>query len=98
LHPDIACVTSIDADHFRYICVIKSAIEESFREFANKVEDKTKLFVPKGLPLEGMTVGIDEQATYTACNIHIENGYYVFNVQTPVEVIKNLQFGLPGQT
>jgi UDP-N-acetylmuramate--alanine ligase len=96
LHPDIACVTSMDADHLD-IYGDKSAIEESFREFANKVEDKTKLFVPKGLPLEGMTVGIDEQATYTACNIHIENGYYVFDVQTPVEVIKNLQFGLPGR-
>jgi UDP-N-acetylmuramate--alanine ligase len=96
LHPDIACVTSMDADHLD-IYGDKSAIEESFREFANKVEDKTKLFVPKGLPLEGMTVGIDEQATYTAGNIHIENGYYVFDVQTPVEVIKNLQFGLPGR-
>ncbi len=96
LHPDIACVTSMDADHLD-IYGDKSAIEDSFREFANKVEDKTKLFIPKGLPLEGLTVGIDEQATYTAFNIHIENGYYVFDVQTPIEVIKNLQFGLPGR-
>ena len=96
LHPNIACVTSMDADHLD-IYGDKFAIEESFREFADKVEDKTKLFVPKGLPLEGLTVGINEAATFQAFNIKIENGYYVFDVKTPSETIKNIQFGLPGR-
>jgi UDP-N-acetylmuramate--alanine ligase len=96
LHPDIACVTSMDADHLD-IYGDKSAIEDSFREFAAKVENKNNLFVPKGLPLEGLTTGIDEEATYKAFNIRIENGFYIFDVQTPSEIIQNLQFGLPGR-
>jgi UDP-N-acetylmuramate--alanine ligase len=95
LHPNIACVTSMDADHLD-IYGDASAIEESFREFADKVEDKTKLFVPKGLDLEGMTIAINEVATFTALNIRIENSSYVFDVQTLSETIKNIAFGLPG--
>ena len=96
LYPNIACVTSMDADHLD-IYGDKNAIEDSFREFANKVEDKKKLFVPKGLPLEGVTVGIEEEATFKAFNIRIEKGYYVFDVQTPSETIEDIQFGLPGR-
>lgn len=96
LHPDIACVTSIDADHLD-IYGSKAAIEDSFREFADKVEDKNNLFVPKGLPFEGFTIGIDEEATFRAFNIRIENGHYLFDVQTPSETIENIQFGLPGR-
>ena len=95
LHPDIACVTSMDADHLD-IYGDKSAIEDSFREFADKVSDKTNLFVPKGLPLEGLTVGINNGATYTAKNIRVENSSYVFDVETPSETIENIAFGLPG--
>ena len=95
LHPNIACVTSMDADHLD-IYGDASSIEESFREFASKVQDKTKIFVPKGLDLDGLTIAINENATYKAFNIRIENNNYVFDVQTPSEIIKNLSFGLPG--
>jgi len=96
LHPNIACVTSMDADHLDIYGDV-TAIEDSFGEFADKVEDKTKIFVPKGLPLEGLTVGINEEATFKAFNVRIENGYYVFDVQTPSETIENIEFGLPGR-
>ena len=85
----------MDADHLD-IYGDTSAIEDSFREFADKVSDKTKLFVPKGLPLEGLTVGINNGATYTAKNIRVENSSYVFDVETTSETIKNIAFGLPG--
>jgi UDP-N-acetylmuramate--alanine ligase len=86
----------MDADHLD-IYGDKSAIEDSFREFAAKVEDKNNLFVPKGLPLAGITVGIEEEASYQAFNIRIESGFYVFDVHTPTETISNLKFGLPGR-
>ncbi len=95
LHPDIACVTSMDADHLD-IYGDKNAIEDSFREFADKVANKTKLFVPKGLALEGLTIAINDEATFKAYNIRIENSSYVFDVQTPSEIIQNIAFGLPG--
>ncbi len=95
LYPNIACVTSMDADHLD-IYGDKAAIEDSFREFANKITDKTKMFVPKGLDLEGLTIAINEAAVFKAFNIRIENSSYVFDVQTPSDTIQNIAFGLPG--
>jgi UDP-N-acetylmuramate--alanine ligase len=96
LHPNIACITSMDADHLD-IYGDKKAIEDSFEEFADKVSDKSQLFVTKNLPLEGVTVAVNEEANYKAFNIRIENGNYLFDVQTPKEIISNLEFGLPGK-
>lgn len=96
LHPNIACVTSMDADHLD-IYGDKASIEASFVEFANKVEDKTKLFVTNGLPLEAITVGVNDDSQFVAKNIRIEDGWYVFDVETPSETITNLKFGLPGR-
>jgi UDP-N-acetylmuramate--alanine ligase len=96
LHPNIACVTSMDADHLD-IYGDKSAIEASFVEFADKVEDKSKLFITKELPIQGVTCAVNEEAVFWACNIRIVNSNYVFDVQTPTEIILNLQFGLPGK-
>ena len=96
LHPNIACVTSTDADHLD-IYGDKKAIEASFHEFADKVTDKSKMFITKGLALEGITVAVNEEANYKAFNVRIENSQYVFDVQTPTEIIKDLRFGLPGK-
>ena len=96
LHPNIACVTSMDADHLD-IYGDASAIEDSFREFANKILDKSKLFVPKGVQLEAVTISIDEEATFKAFNVRIENSSYIFDVQTPLEIVKNIKFNLPGR-
>ena len=107
LHPNIACVTSMDADHLD-IYGDSASIEASFVEFADKIDDKSKLFVPKGLPLEAIQVEICDSNTSKAIlsvpplgvrglNIRVENTNYVFDVQTPSEIIKNLQFGLPGK-
>jgi UDP-N-acetylmuramate--alanine ligase len=96
LHPNIACITSMDADHLD-IYGDSAAIEASFVEFADKVEDKSKLFITKDLPLEGITVAVNEDANFRAFNVRIENSQYVFDVQTPTEIIENLQFGLPGK-
>jgi UDP-N-acetylmuramate--alanine ligase len=95
LHPNIACVTSMDADHLD-IYGDKEAIEDSFREFADKVQDKSNLFVPKGMNLEGVSIAINDEAAFKAFNIRIENSSYVFDVQTPSETISNIAFGLPG--
>lgn len=96
LHPNIACITSMDADHLD-IYGTSEAIEASFIEFASKVEDKSKLFITKELPLEGITCAVNDEAVFKAVNVRIGNGSYVFDVQTPTEVIKDLNFGLPGK-
>ncbi|TRW99943.1 UDP-N-acetylmuramate--L-alanine ligase [Flavobacterium gawalongense] len=96
LYPNIACITSMDADHLD-IYGTSEAIEESFIEFASKIEDKSKLFITKELPIEGVTCAVNEDAVFKAFNIRIGNGSYVFDVQTPNEIIKDLHFGLPGK-
>lgn len=96
LHPNIACVTSMDADHLD-IYGDNASIEASFREFAAKITDTTHLFIPKGLALNGITVGINEEADFKAFNIRIDNTQYIFDVQTPTETLHNLKFGLPGK-
>lgn len=95
LHPNIACVTSMDADHLD-IYGDASAIENSFREFASKVEDKSMMFVPKELPLEGMQIAINEDASFSIQNIKIVDSAYVFEIKTPKELVKDIAFALPG--
>jgi UDP-N-acetylmuramate--alanine ligase len=96
LHPNIACITSMDADHLD-IYGTSDAIEASFVEFASKVNDKKNLFITKELPLDGVQCTINEDGAYKALNVRIEDGSYVFDVQTPSEVMKDLHFGLPGK-
>ncbi len=86
----------MDADHLD-IYGTSEAIEESFLEFASKIEDKSNLFITKELPIEGVTCAVNEDAVFKAFNVRIGNGSYVFDVQTPTEVIKDLHFGLPGR-
>ncbi|MFT4670048.1 MAG: UDP-N-acetylmuramate--alanine ligase [Ulvibacter sp.] len=96
LHPNIACITSMDADHLD-IYGTSDAIEESFVEFANKVKDKSRLFITKELPLVGVTVAVNEDAVYSAVNVRIDNGSYIFDVKTPNGILKDFRFGLPGK-
>lgn len=94
LHPNLSCITSMDADHLDIYGDAKT-IEESFVAFANKTPAKS-LFVAKGLPVEANTVAVNGLGDFEANNIKIENGYYVFTIKTPNEVIENVSFSLPG--
>jgi UDP-N-acetylmuramate--alanine ligase len=96
LSPDYACITSMDADH---LDIYGSAehLKESFVAFSKKLKPNGKLFIKKGLPLEGITYAIEDDADYIAKNIRIVNGTYVFDVQTPNQNIQNLKFNLPGR-
>jgi UDP-N-acetylmuramate--alanine ligase len=96
LHPDIACVTSMDADHLD-IYGTSEAIEASFVEFSDKISDKNKLFITNNLPIEGLTCAVNEDSIFKAFNVRIADSHYIFDVQTPLEIIKDLQFALPGK-
>tara|TARA_B100000795_G_scaffold269307_1_gene258311 strand:+ start:8881 stop:10233 length:1353 start_codon:yes stop_codon:yes gene_type:complete len=93
LSPNIACVTSMDADHLDIYGEV-AALEESFVAFTNKVSGT--LIIAKGLPLEGLTYAVNEDANYKAFNVKIESGKYIFDVQTPSKIIRNIEFYLPG--
>jgi len=94
LSPNIACITSIDADHLD-IYGNHSELEKSFKDFAAKVSNT--LIVRKGLPIKGLTYGINENADFDAKNLKIEEGIYTFDVQTPSDYIKRIKINLPGK-
>ncbi|HPF97970.1 MAG: UDP-N-acetylmuramate--L-alanine ligase [Flavobacteriaceae bacterium] len=96
LSPDMACITSMDADHLD-IYGEAEHLRESFREFSRKVKENGKLFVKNGLPIKGITYGIEDHSDYTIQNIKIENGTYVFDVKTPKTTLENIKFNLPGR-
>lgn len=95
LEPEIACITSMDPDHLD-IYETQEDFEATFRKFATKVTTD-KLFVKNGIPLEGNTVGILDDAQYSAQNISIKNGHYIFDFKHPKGVEEKMQFNLPGR-
>lgn len=96
LSPNLACITSMDADHLD-IYGDASELQKSFKDFSKKIKPNGKLFVKNGLPIQGITYGIEDDAAYSIQNIKIENGTYVFDIRTPKTIIKNLEFSLPGR-
>jgi len=94
LSPNIACITSTDADHLD-IYGDSAALEVSFNDFSTIVSDT--LIVAKGLNFKGLTYAIDEDADYVASNLKIESGRYIFDVKTPTSTISNIEFHLPGR-
>ncbi len=96
LTPNVACVTSMDADHLD-IYGDSGELEKSFLDFTKRLKPNGKLFVKSGLPLEGITYGIEDDSDYCIRNIKIEQGTYVFDLGTPFSVLKGVKFNKPGR-
>ena len=96
LFPDVACITSMDADHLD-IYGNTDALKESFKEFAAKVDDRGKLFIRNGLPIKGVTYGIEDDSDYCIQNIKIAHGVYLFDLVGPNIRLKDVKFGKPGR-
>ncbi|HEY0669604.1 MAG TPA: UDP-N-acetylmuramate--L-alanine ligase [Sphingobacteriaceae bacterium] len=96
LHPDIAIVTSMDADHLD-IYGDKSQLTESFQLFASQIKSGGKLICHEGLDLEkGITYSGKGIADITAENIRIEKGDFYFDFISSRVTINNVKLGLPG--
>lgn len=96
LRPNIACVTSMDSDHLD-IYSDATDIENAFRTFLAFVKKDENIFIKKDLPLDGMTVAVEEAADYSAENVKIVDGAYNFDLKTPTDRLENLTFSLPGR-
>lgn len=96
LHPDIAVITSMDADHLD-VYGDKNSMESSFRQFASQLKADGKLIHKKGLPLDdGITYSIQGNADATAENIRIENANYYFDFKNKNSKISDIQLGIAG--
>lgn len=96
LHPDIAIVTSMDADHLD-IYGDKSHLVESFKQFASQLKPGGTLLYRKGLDLDnGKTYAANVVADVQAVNVRVENGSFHFDFKNGELIIENIEMGLPG--
>lgn len=96
LSPDIACITSMDVDHLD-VYASQKALQESFEDFAGRLKPDGTLFIKNGLPLDGITFGIEDNSDYTIENIAIERGVYVFDLVSPLGRMEKVRFNQPGR-
>ncbi|MGB5402639.1 MAG: UDP-N-acetylmuramate--L-alanine ligase [Robiginitalea sp.] len=95
LSPEVACVTSMDADHLD-IYGTGAALEDSFREFAGKLKSGGTLLVRKGLPLQGLTYGIEDDSDYCIRDLRQDAAGYEFTIKTPQQEFSQVRFSKPG--
>lgn len=97
LHPDIAIITSMDADHLD-IYGDESHLVQSFQLFASQIKPDGTLIAKLGLDVStGTTYSIIGKADAQAYNIRIENGAFVFDFKNQNLQLEGLILGLPGQ-
>lgn len=98
LHPDIAVITSMDADHLD-IYGDKNHLTESFKLFASQVNPEGKIFVKKGLDagVKSLSYAIEQDAEAKAINIRVEDGEFIFDFVNKDTTLENLTLGLAGQ-
>ncbi|HEY1024714.1 MAG TPA: UDP-N-acetylmuramate--L-alanine ligase [Sphingobacteriaceae bacterium] len=96
LHPDIAVVTSMDADHLD-IYGVKENLTDSFKLFVSQLKPEGKLIFRQGLELNGgTTYSATQDADVVAENIRVKNESFVFDFRSGDHVITELELSLPG--
>lgn len=93
LFPNVSAITSTDADHLD-IYGAHNLLLDSFNAFARLTTHQ--LYNTNGLDLPGQSIGINDDADYSAQNVSIKNGSYHFDLKTPYSLIPNLEVNLPG--
>ena len=96
LHPDIAIITSMDADHLD-IYGSYDQLTDSFKKFASQIKDNGKLIFHEDLPFtSGITYSAHGHADAKAINIRIENGDFWFDFKNDQVGIKDIKLGIAG--
>ncbi len=103
LFPDIAIITSTDADHLD-IYGNAGTLKEAFAEFASQIKPNGALILKKGVELDLSKVkakvysySYSEVADFYPANIQLqENGHLVFDLVYPGGTITGCTVGVPG--
>jgi UDP-N-acetylmuramate--alanine ligase len=98
LQPDIAVITSMDADHLD-IYGSHDQLTESFQLFASQIKAGGKLIAKQGLPLAHTLTSYTietEAADAIGHNIRIEDGSFYFDFENADAVINDIEIGIPG--
>lgn len=105
LYPEIAVINSVDADHLD-IYGTTDAVRESYEQFARQVKDGGFLLLESPnvcvpgtqwtTPAQQFSFGI-VQGDFVANNVRVENGYTVFDLNTPEHgQLNGLKMAYPG--
>jgi UDP-N-acetylmuramate--alanine ligase len=101
LHPDIAIITSMDADHLD-IYGNAGYMQESYRMFASQVKEGGTLIYKKGLALQdtashSLAYALAPGVDFYAENIGIDNHRFRFDWNGPGKKISTLSGDMPGR-
>jgi UDP-N-acetylmuramate--alanine ligase len=104
LYPDIAVVTSADADHLDIYGDINK-LRLSFGEFISHVKKGGTLIFKKGINIHPenvdnysiLTYHSEGEADFYPEKIRLKNDLFIFDLVTPSGVIPDITLGLPGK-
>ncbi len=108
LFPDVAIVTSVDADHLD-IYGSHDEVKRSFKNFINQIKPSGALIIKKNLASNGKpgfmqyfdkkmyTYSYNEPADFYAAGIKpLAGGYFSFDLVTPGGIARGCTVGVPG--
>ncbi|MDR0510303.1 MAG: UDP-N-acetylmuramate--L-alanine ligase [Rikenellaceae bacterium] len=101
LHPDVAVVTSADADHLDIYGTHESLLE-AFAQFVRQVKRAAIVKLGVELPLDNPTARIYRYSYHTPCDFYAANirlregGYYMFDIVCPDRAVRDCTLGVPG--
>jgi UDP-N-acetylmuramate--alanine ligase len=102
LHPDVAVVTSIDADHLDIYSGLED-LQQTFRQFVRLLPEKGLLvhhYSLKSLPANerhGLSYGLSSTAQLAARHLHIRNGRIAFEIVQSGKRLLSLEMAIPGE-
>lgn len=103
LFPDVAVVTSADADHLD-IYGTHEAVKEAFAQFVRQIRPGGALVVKQGvdIAIDNPSIRVWRYAYDVPCDFYARNirlqegGYYRFDLSTPGGVVADCTLGIPG--
>ena len=104
LHPDIAVITAVDADHLDIYGTVE-AVVEAFEQFASQIKPGGALILKQGVELKFDSserklyrYSCDKGGDFHAENIRlIEGGHYLYDVVLPDGRIEDCELGILGK-
>ena len=104
LHPDIAVITAVDADHLDIYGTVE-AVVEAFEQFASQIKQGGALILKQGVELKFDSsertlyrYSCDKGGDFHAENIRlVEGGHYLYDVVLPDGRIEDCELGILGK-
>jgi len=104
LQPQLALITSIDADHLD-IYGDHEKIMEAFEKFISQIKKDGKLLIKKGVEIdtkktkaEIFSYSLNDDADFTTLNLRLDtnSSCYCFDLKTPNGIIPDFKMNYPG--